>query len=158
MTGKNQTSPAMPLHKKLSPNRYFTWNFLPFSFASGNNLLICAQLKFFRGAAPDPEDILLDLFGGEAASLRAVRRLLRGRLPPRPRAADAYRATLYSSGTGLAKTVRKPRRLPRTPGASLLRFAERQYWALLPQPPPRLTRPEPPLLSNMHGSLAGDVE
>ena len=36
--------------------------------------------KIFRGAAPDPEDILLDLFGGEAASLRAVRRLLRGRL------------------------------------------------------------------------------
>jgi len=51
MTGKNQTSPAMPLHKKLSPNRYFTWNFLPFSFASGNNLLIFAQLKN-SGALP----------------------------------------------------------------------------------------------------------
>jgi len=39
--------------------------------------------KIFRGAATDPEDILLDLFGGEAASLRA---------------ADAYRATLTCLG------------------------------------------------------------
>ena len=74
--------------------------------------------------------------------------------PPRPRAADAYRATLYSSGTGLAKTVRKPRRLPRPTGVSLLRFAERQPWARPFQPPPRLTRYEP--LLGPVGSLVGD--
>ena len=47
--------------------------------ASECPVLFSVQI-FRRGAAPDPEDILLDLFGGEAASLRAVRRLLRGRL------------------------------------------------------------------------------
>jgi hypothetical protein len=38
---------------------------------------------------------------------------------------------------------RKPRLLSRLPGSFLLRFAERQFLALLFQLPPRLTRFEP---------------
>lgn len=49
-------------------------------------------------------------------------------------------------GPSLSLTVlarRKPRLLLRLPGSFLLRFAERQFLALLFQPPPRLTRFEP---------------
>lgn len=52
------------------------------------------------------------------------------------------------------RATRKPRLLFRFVGVFLLRFAERRFWALLFQPPPRFTRfeqrarqvlPEPPL-------------
>jgi hypothetical protein len=49
-------------------------------------------------------------------------------------------------GPSLSLTVlarRKPRLLSRLPGSFLLRFAERQFLALLFQLPPRLTRFEP---------------
>ena len=71
--------------------------------------------------------------GGSSDSAIQTTPSLRG-TPPwegnfRRGAADAYRATLYSSGTGLAKTGRKPRLKYRKSGEDLLRSAERQNWA-----------------------------
>lgn len=48
-----------------------------------------------------------------------------------------------TSGMTLNSRSRKPMLLLRLPGSLLLRFADRQFLALLFQLPPRLTRPAP---------------
>jgi hypothetical protein len=46
--------------------------------------------------------------------------------------------------------MRKPRLLFRFDGSFLLRFADRQFLAVLFQPPPRLTRYEPLRIAHQH--------
>ena len=60
-----------------------------------------------------------------------------------PLAVRLYHVLARSRPYWAEPTRRKPRWLFRRPGVFLFRLAERQFWALLFQLPPRLTRFEP---------------
>ncbi len=67
----------------------------------------------------------------------------RVRLPERQNGRAAGSVRRCQCDAGGARATRKPRLLFRFAGAFLLRFAERQFWPLLFQLPPRITRSEP---------------